>query len=1279
MLDRHLGKILILAVLALLVLKGLPALLRIGFLPLVVEKQDSIASRISQMLDMDASIEGLSADMHGWTPQIHMARFRLNSRSHEPLMVFDNVDAGLDLLPSIWRGEPSILWLSMEGGSVGIEHHPDGSFRLAGMAPSEDGIPAWLLNAHDIHMHDLHVRLKDLAEKGQEFQAVVDAVVNNDGNRHHAGVHIDSAGMLGKSLMAVLDIEGTPGVTQDWHADYYLKAKDIRPGRWPGLAVWTADVGDTGALSVELWGNRDAESDHHLAGYVSTRELTSRRKTIPDLDSRFYLDMTRSSWDITLQSLQSRQGLRLHYQPDSQIGADDWQIFVPYLDLATYGSIRPLIEQWLPGNPLAQETRELAGHLRDVSLRVTSGMENQALQWEICGAIDDLGWKADKAANGFDHLDVYLCGNQDGGKARLGLDDTRVEAEDLAASLPPVESGGIDLSWTSERNSIYLTASRMQLDFADASFRGRMQLVLPDDFDLSKAYLDTRLDLGSFSLSHLDRYLPHHLIPSTSQWLTHAIRDGWVDHARLLLQGQLANFPFRDGHGVFKVDIHARDVSLNFAEHWKEAEHIDGIVTFDGPAFGFEVTRGFLGHMPVEWVHGQSSDLPRAGSRLDIDGQLQTSLSDATQYLIATPLGKSMETILQFGKPEGDIRQTLTLRIPFDDTQALHYSGQTTLLGGRLKIDAIDEPLTDIRGVISFDEKHLESKGIDARFGHQPLTAKIIQSGDHWLLNADGWWSLGRLSQKRSQALSAFISGSTPFSLQLDAWPDERQNFQSMLKVTSPLTGLKLDLPKPWGKQENEVRDSRVSIRIPTRLDAHYSISADYGTDVHADMLIPPHQTDGQTSIAITLGRKSANTLLREGFQLSGQLESLDADALLEWIERHPVTTPDAGLPEAMWLDMDINHLRFRRQDRQSFHCKLAPDGRGFKGRLESFFGKGQFHIQNGETGIEALDIDLEQLVIPDAVKDGQDSHVSPDPRNMPSITLGSQSLIYHGQDFGRFQLQARHQPGGMAISKLSLQNQDSQFSLQGEWLILDQHEETYLWGKGHMDDMGQWLDQLGLQGVIRESPTDIKGSWRWHAWPLGVSASNLIGDLDMHLGAGALIKVDVGIGRLFGALSVSQIWRRLSLDFSDLWSQGMAYNSIDARFQFDRGLATTQQLLVDGVAANISVTGSANLLDRTLYQEVQVIPDTGIALPVAGLILGGPVGPIVGAAALVAENVFSSQVDAATQTHYVIQGDWDKPSITRIYGNNPADLVGRAWKGIKGLSGMNEEGDNKP
>jgi uncharacterized protein YhdP len=297
----------------------------------------------------------------------------------------------------------------------------------------------------------------------------------------------------------------------------------------------------------------------------------------------------------------------------------------------------------------------------------------------------------------------------------------------------------------------------------------------------------------------------------------------------------------------------------------------------------------------------------------------------------------------------------------------------------------------------------------------------------------------------------------------------------------------------------------------------------------------------------------------------------------------------------------------------------------------------------------------------------------------MPSITLGSQSLIYHGQDFGRFQLQARHQPGGMAISKLSLQNQDSQFSLQGEWLILDQHEETYLWGKGHMDDMGQWLDQLGLQGVIRESPTDIKGSWRWHAWPLGVSASNLIGDLDMHLGAGALIKVDVGIGRLFGALSVSQIWRRLSLDFSDLWSQGMAYNSIDARFQFDRGLATTQQLLVDGVAANISVTGSANLLDRTLYQEVQVIPDTGIALPVAGLILGGPVGPIVGAAALVAENVFSSQVDAATQTHYVIQGDWDKPSITRIYGNNPADLVGRAWKGIKGLSGMNEEGDNKP
>lgn len=1277
------GRVLTFALLALLILKGFPALIRMAVLPQMIQNQERIVTRISKMLGMDVSLNGLSADMSGWSPRIHINEFVLKDIGQQPVVVFDDVDAGLNLFLSLLRGQPAIEWLRLTGGDLSLERSKDGSFQIAGMQSSDPASPEWLLDAGHIYLHDLHVRLVDLAvDQHPSYEAVLDAEIANEGNQHHLAIQLDHAGELGHSLRAMVDLAGTPEKTDQWKAQYYVKADAIQPANWPGVNAWREGLISAGQFDLELWGNTDHEQYRHkLAGYLSSQGVTSGGVSLPDIDTRVDIERINQQWEVTLQSRhEGNAGARIRYRPDAMAETEQWVLFLPYLDLAPYASLRAWLVNWMPEQSLVHQTSALAGIVRNTHVVLSTSRGSELRQWEVCGYIEDFLWASVPVeAHGIHDIDISFCGNQDTGKAKMSLHATQVTESSLSPRLPIIEKGQIDLGWTRQNGMIYLTSDPLKIDFDEVSFRGHMQLIVPEDLDFAKAYLDARLDMGSFSLVHLQHYLPRNLIPSTSEWLVHAIREGWVDHSRLIFHGLLADFPFRNGQGSFRAEVHVRDVSLNFAENWKDAEHIDGLVFFDGPDFGFEVNRGSLGSNNIEWVRGQSSDLSLEDRHLWINGELQTSLAHATHYLRATPLGKSVDSILQFAKADGEIHQALSLDIPFDNIQTLHYSGETRLLGGHLKMNAIDEPLTDVRGSLFFDETHLTSEGIEGKFGRQAMQLQLDQQGEHWLIRANGWWTPGRISQKRGNELQAFVSGETPFSLQLESGPDDHQIFQSTLTVNSSLTGLNVDLPEPWGKQAAERRDSSLKVLVPTPLKPAYDITANYGQDFRAELRMPSHLGNEQTAVLLMLGSAARNGQLHEGYQLLGKLETFDADAFLEWMKRHALNASDQAMPEKSAMKLEITHLRYKGQDRQDLLVMIEPDAGGFRGRLDSFLGKGHFQVIQGEPGLESINLNLDQLIIPDATASSGGIEATPDPRSLPSLSVNSRSLLYRGQDLGRFQLSARHQPGGMAISQISLESDVARINLQGEWLILDQHEETHLRGQGHVDNLGNLLEKLGVDGVIRDSPTDIKADFHWHAWPFGVSLARLIGDVDIHMGSGALTKIEVGIGRVFGALSISQIWRRLSLDFSDLWAEGMAYNELSAKFQFNKGLATTQKFLLDGVAANVSMTGTANLSDRTLYQEVQVIPETGIALPVAGLILGGPVGPIVGAAALVAESVFSQQVGEATQTHYVIQGSWDNPSITRIYGNNPADLMGRAWKGIKGLSGMNEEGEIKP
>ena len=153
-------------------------------------------------------------------------------------------------------------------------------------------------------------------------------------------------------------------------------------------------------------------------------------------------------------------------------------------------------------------------------------------------------------------------------------------------------------------------------------------------------------------------------------------------------------------------------------------------------------------------------------------------------------------------------------------------------------------------------------------------------------------------------------------------------------------------------------------------------------------------------------------------------------------------------------------------------------------------------------------------------------------------------------------------------------------------------------------------------------------------------------GTLQGEVGEGRILEVEPGAGRLFGLVNFASIPRRLSLDFSDFFKSGMAFDSIKGSFTLNAGDAVTDDLRVEAPSAEIMIKGRAGLVARDYDQEMEVVPRMRSALPLVGAVAGGPVGAVVG---VLAQDMLRKPLDDIVTARYRVQGSWDKPEVVLI------------------------------
>jgi uncharacterized protein YhdP len=195
-------------------------------------------------------------------------------------------------------------------------------------------------------------------------------------------------------------------------------------------------------------------------------------------------------------------------------------------------------------------------------------------------------------------------------------------------------------------------------------------------------------------------------------------------------------------------------------------------------------------------------------------------------------------------------------------------------------------------------------------------------------------------------------------------------------------------------------------------------------------------------------------------------------------------------------------------------------------------------------------------------------------------------------------------------------------------------------------------LKGFGYAPSLSSKRSRFRGSMSWPVTaagaPQGLKPAAGDGFIEIDVDKGSLRSVDPGAGRVLGLINFWALPRRLSLDFRDVVSEGLAFDEIKGRFDVTQGNAMTQNLNIDAPSLKMEVRGRVGLLARDYDQRVKVYPDVSAGITLGALLLGGPAAGVL---ALIAQQVLDGPLDQAGELSYRLTGSWDDPQVVREEG----------------------------
>jgi uncharacterized protein (TIGR02099 family) len=870
----------------------------------------------------------------------------------------------------------------------------------------------------------------------------------------------------------------------------------------------------------------------------------------------------------------------------------------------------------------------------------------------------------------------------------MGLDDPYIALEEASAQIAWQLKG--------DEVALQLTQGRVANEDVAGEFNGNWKTGeanarLPGVLDLTAT-------LSRAKAAQVHRYLPNTLPAGVRAYVREAVQAGEASHVTMRLHGNLRDMPFENpklgefriaaqvAHGKYAyVPTVSGKSKLPTAPAWPALTEVNGELVFDRSALQFKGSTQLAGATGVTWQKVVANIPQLTEPVVSVMGEARGPVAQVLNVIATSALNDLTGTVLSKSQATGDANFKLDLTLPIDHLDQSKVQGSVVFTDNALQVIPGTPVLNRTRGTLQFSEQGFQLKAVQAQLlggdatldgglslvtaeGQSPLQLKI--RGD---LTAEGLRQareLGFVSRLAQRA-----TGSSSYSATLGL-----RRGQPELLITSDLKGMALTLPAPLNKA--------ATAKLPLRIESHLTRES-----------LQPKARVLQDQISVTLDRIVSVTYVRDlsglrtrvlrggiavgqsvmdamplrdnAVSLNLQLPLLDVDAWQLALTqltgtspmRRKVAAPSVigseasgdGAQDYMPTLAALRADQIKVSDRVIHQVVVGGTRQDELWRLNisatELNGSAEVRPSNGNVPAQ-LFVRLAYLNIPPSLVPDVERLLTEQPSSIPTLDIVVNDLTLRGKKLGRLEIDAVNRVGANAVrewrlNKFNVTLPEATLTAHGSWAAEGPRvRRTQFNFVLAIRDSGELLTRLGTPDAIRHGEGRLEGQVSWQGSPITLDYASMGGKMNLAIEKGQFLKTEPGAARLLGVLNLQALPRRLTLDFSDLFSDGFAFDFVRGDVRIDQGVASTNNLQMKGVVAGALIEGSADLVRETQKLKVVVVPE--INAGTASLYMA-TINPLVGLTSYLAQMVLSKPLVRAGTSEFFVDGTWTNPRVTKV------------------------------
>ena len=1170
---------------------------------------DRIAAEISAQTGLEVEINRLSSSWSWLDPSLIASGLTLSSPdSGLTIAELDHLRLRLDFLASVARLR--LVFEDFEADGLGLtlirapgDQLSDPVEQVAELEPLTDGVAREWLQLAGQWLSEPEVRITRVSL----------AVGQNENDLRH--LYIPRLDLLytrglfqasGRAMqsgtatqLASFALVGQRFFRGDFTGQLYL---DVDSGRlfdgliddlsWRGIRVEGFDLGGRAWLTFENGTLQQIQGTLETP-YLQLGVGMASLAPLEDISTRFGW---RRGGDLMLQELRWQWdgdqvepfSVRLLNQPDSSALVADAVPLGPIRRLVRALSVLPEVAED------ALDHYRPTGYLDDMLL----DLPEQTRDFMLSGQVRDLGvepWRGAPGATGLNGR-LQLTANQ--GFVEL---DTHQPA---TLGFPELYTGSWTLNAMTGRVSWQVSGgvSRVWADDLAFSYQDNTRLAGAFELRLDRAgddYLGLRVGVENAKAGMLAEFVPSKVVDEgLYQWLTTRITEADITGGQYYGHGRIDSGAPK-GSFVSSMWYEFANARVRYDDRWPEVEaatgrvevqNADTLVTLNtARTGGLEVSEGV-----VRVVPGNDEQPTRV--LVDVASGVP---GDAVAWWMAnSPLGELAGPVVSGAGFSGQFQLGLNIDIPLSDGSDAVVQARVQTENGGFHLPGPDLRWSGVQTDLTYHTKQGFSGGpVQARFMDQPVSVSLTQNaaGDALLIRQDGRLALPAFFQQSGLGndTSFGLAGPLDYSARMRV----DSSGPSSIVMTSDLAGLNIDWPEPLGKTADQAAPLEARVDPFSQEGVH--ITGDWQGRMGFDLL----------------WRESAVDLRFDYLSLgSNRLTDITINAL-DLGDRWVVNTESeraAGrvvIPEGDGVvEVDLHTLHLSREGAAT-EQQQAPELLTMEQQLEAF---------------RQLDIG-----------------------SWPDVDGRISSLKLGDEPAGSWSFRLRPAPHQLNVE--AIEGRLGGLELTGDmvWRVVNERETTRFQGQLTGGALNGLEALTGSSIPLTNQTTAVELDIDWPGGPNNIELSALSGEVSVRLDDGVIMEQSnsAQLFRVFNLLNTDTLWRRLRLDFSDLYERGVAFDAISGKARISDGLVTLDpELQLVGPSGAFKINGTTNMADESLDMRLVVVLPVTQNLPLAAILMGAS-API-GGALFVLDKILGDPLSKLTSATYSVTGSWSEPTV---------------------------------